>query len=302
MKNFVHALRALAVMACLPLAGCAGVPFGTSATPYPRVVAEHHRGIVFDSVHALALDVYRPVQAAHAPVVVFFHGGSWMRGERGRYRFVGRALAAHGIVTVIPDYRKIPAAPFDAQMQDAAHAVAWAHAHAAEFGGDAGDLFVMGHSSGGHIAALLATDPRRLAREGLRPRDLAGFIGLAGVYVFLARDAADPEMLAVFGHTPETQRNVEPVWFVHGAEPPMLLLQGVADTEVNSANSRALEEAVGSMHEEADLKLYPGVGHGGLLLAITWPLNVDTPVLNDILAFIRAHPHAIDANPSADAP
>lgn len=282
----------LLACACLAIAGCEATLFaGLNATDQHRGIAERH-GVVFDAEHALALDVYAPAQANHAPVVVFFYGGDWARGERAWYRFVGSALAAEGVVVVIPDYRKVPKVALDGFMSDAAEAVAWTHAHAGEFGGAANDIFVMGHSAGGQIAALLATDPEWLAASGMHPRDLAGFIGLAGCYDFVPVPDDDEDMIAAFGHTPEAQRRGQPVSFVQGNEPPMLLLQGVDDREVVPTNAISLTRAMDARHEDVTLKLYPDVGHGAVLFALSRPMRGDAPTLSDMLAFIHAHPAA----------
>ncbi len=282
---------ALSLLALLPLlGGCEGMLFAGLNTTNARSGIEQRRNITFDPLRHLALDVYRPRQAAHAPVVVFFHGGSWVQGRRQWYRFVGTALAAQGVIAVIPDYRKYPQVKLDGFMQDAAQAVAWAREHAAALGGDPADLFVMGHSSGGHIAALLATDPEWLAAVGMRPRELAGFIGLAGVYDFVPIPAYETDMLAMFGHDPEQQLRAEPVHYVQGQEPPMLLLHGTTDREVDPSNSRSLARAMQARHEDVELRLYPGVGHSPLLFAMSRPLHGHAPTLQDILAFIRAHP------------
>jgi len=291
-------LLILLAAAAFLLAGCQSVLFASLNSTNPRSDVELRRGIVFDPAHRLELDVYRPAHADHAPVVVFFYGGSWVRGERAWYRFVGAALAARGVVAMIPDYRKLPDVALAGFMADAALAVAWARAHAAEFGGDAQDVFVMGHSAGGHIAGLLATDPQWLAADGLAPRDLAGFIGLAGVYTFLPDDADDDDMLAVFGNDGDGQERAAPLHYVRGDEPPMLLLHGTDDHEVDPDNSRALAAAMQAAHEEADLKLYPDVGHSTLLFSMAQPLRSRAPTLEDVVAFIRAHPHAADARPA----
>src|SRR3954470_20552310 len=124
-------------------AGCKPVLFGTVG-----VLGGHgalrHTDIEFDATHALRLDVYAPPGATAAPVVVFFYGGAWINGERAWYRYAGEALSRHGIVVVIPDYRKSPQAKFPVFMDDAALAVAWARAHAAAYGGDPRHLFLMG--------------------------------------------------------------------------------------------------------------------------------------------------------------
>jgi acetyl esterase/lipase len=106
------------------------------------------------------LDIYVPEKlTASAPVVVFFYGGGWESGSKEMYRFIGYALAAQGLVVVIPDYRLHPDVEFPAFMNDAAEAVEWAHVNAARLGGDPDRLFLMGHSAGAQIATLLSMDP-----------------------------------------------------------------------------------------------------------------------------------------------
>ena len=143
--------------------------------------------------------------AAPAPVLVFFYGGGWTSGSKETYRFVGAALAARGVLVVIPDYRLYPAVRFPAFMNDAAAAVGWAHANAARFGGDAHRLFLMGHSAGGQIAVLLALDPGYLQSVDLASgRDICGVIGLAAPYDFQTVEGAD--MTGIFGPEKEWQR------------------------------------------------------------------------------------------------
>ncbi len=285
-------LMPLLACSCLLLSGCEGTLFaGLNATDQHHGIVERH-DVVFDATHELALDVYAPAHAEHAPVVVFFYGGDWARGQRAWYRFVGTALAAEGVVTVVPDYRKVPQVSLDGFMSDAAEAVAWTRAHASEFGAAADDIFVMGHSAGGQIAALLATDPEWLAASGMRPRDLAGFIGLAGCYDFVPVPDDDKDMIAAFGDTPEAQRRGEPVSYVSGSEPPMLLLQGEDDHEVTPSNAISLSRAMNAQHEDVTMKLYPDTGHEGVLFALSRPMRSDAATLPDVLAFIHTHPSA----------
>lgn len=290
LSRIARALLLSGVALLLP--GCEATLFaGLNATDARKDIVEQH-GLVFDATRTLALDVYAPTHAEHAPVVVFFYGGTWVRGERAWYRFVGTTLAAHGVIAVIPDYRKYPQVELDGFMQDAAEAVAWTHTHAAEIGGSPDDIFVMGHSAGGQIAALLATDPQWLGSHGLKPADLAGFIGLAGCYDFVPVPQDDPIMLGVFGSTPEQQRRGQPVSYVRGAEPPMLLLQGTDDSEVEPSNAISLYRATQAAHGDSTLRTYPGVGHEALLFSLSRPLRNGAPALGDILAFIASHPHA----------
>ena len=109
-------------------------------------------------------------------------------------------------------------------VDDAARAVRWAYDHAGEFNGDSHKLFLMGHSAGAHIAALLATDVRYLAEVNLRPHDLSGFIGLAGPYDFAPTQ--DPDLTPIFGDTDAEQELAQPVNFVRGDGPPAVAARG----------------------------------------------------------------------------
>jgi acetyl esterase/lipase len=270
-------------LAILALGGCADLFFaGVDKLEYAGDVNERDT-IVFDAGHGLALDAYAPANAQDDPVVVFFYGGSWSEGRRHWYRYVGDALADNGVVVLIPDYRKYPDVRFPAFMHDAARAVAWAREHAIEFGGDPKRIFVMGHSAGGQIAALLACDKRYLTNVGMKPRDLAGMIGVAGAYAFLPFVEDEPE---IFGDDAKGRYDSQPINFVDGDEPPMLLLQGTDDDEVPPHNAEAMAERAQAMDGTATLELYPDVGHNGILLALARGHAAHVPTLADILAFI----------------
>lgn len=281
-------LRALATaLASLTIASCAQIWYATvgSADSVHNLAVKH--GIVFDAAHGLKLDVYAPHDAAQAPVVVFFYGGSWEEGRRRWYRYVGEALASQGLIAVLPDYRKFPDVRFPAFMTDAANATKWTFAHAEEFGGNPRRIFVMGHSAGGHIAALLACDKRYLAEVELKPRDLAGMIGLAGAYAFLPYqdDEAD-----IFGDDAEGRYDSQPINFVDGDEPPMLLLQGLDDDEVPPNNAEVMAERAQAMNGTAVLKLYPDIDHSDLLLALARGRKGKPPAMRDILDFVAKPP------------
>lgn len=267
------------------LTGCQAVLFRSlnATTGKTEVVVE--REVVFDAAHQLALDVYRPRDAHNAPVVVFFYGGSWKSGKRQWYQWAGEALAQRGLVVVIPDYRLWPKVRLDGFMQDAACAVAWTHAHAGDYGADPASLFVMGHSAGAHIGALLATDAHWLNAVGMQPRDLSGFIGLAGPYDFLPLQEAD--FIDMFGSTHEAQLRSQPVHYVDGDEPPMLLMQGTTDKMVWPRNAQSLAAALQHEGEPVELKMYPDIGHTAILLALSRPFRSKAPALDDTVHFIQ---------------
>ncbi len=279
-----RALALALLLAATVLAGCRGTFFGAInagvRTPEPV------ESVVYSPAHALSLDVYRPAAASRgAPVVVFFYGGSWRGGRRGDYAFVGKALARSGVLAVVADYRTWPTGRFPDFAYDGAEALRWAHDHAVEHGGDPGALFVAGHSAGAHIAVLLATDPRYLVSVGLVPHDLAGAIGIAGPYDFLP--ITDPDLVDVFGADTSAWPSTQPVNFVDGNEPPVLLLHGLADRVVLPANSASLEASLRAHGASVTYLTYPGIGHFRIALALRYPRLA--PTLADMLAFIREH-------------
>ena len=242
------------------------------------------------------LDVYTPAGAKDAPVVVFFYGGSWQEGDKAMYRFVGAALAAHGIVTIIPDYHVYPDVRFPTFLQDAALAVAWSKHDAQNFGGDPDRLVLMGHSAGAYIAAMLALNPTYLGAAGLNPRrDISGFIGLAGPYDFLPLH--DPVIKIIFGPSDELA-GTQPINFVTPGAPPAFLAAGLRDTTVEPQNSMRLAARLRAAGDTVQERYYPRLDHRLIIGTIAPPLGFLAPVLPDCLAFID---HLTDAQPFRSA-
>jgi acetyl esterase/lipase len=128
------------------------------------------------------LDLYLPDRVAF-PVVVFAHGGGWVSGDKVFYGHLGHFFAKHGVGAVLVNYRLSPRVRFPAPAQDLARAFAWTAQHVPAYGGDADRLFLCGHSAGGHLASLLATDEGYLRAECLSLEHVRGVIPISGVYV-----------------------------------------------------------------------------------------------------------------------
>ena len=256
------------------------------------------KGLAYGSGPRQRLDVYAPRGGCGRPlpVVVFFYGGSWNSGTRAGYAFVGRALAAQGFVTVVPDYRLIPEIRYPSFVEDSAAAVRWVTAHAANYCGDGGSVVLMGHSAGAYIAAMLSVDPRWL---GDTRKAVKGFVGLAGPYDFTPFDVDASR--AAFGqaaHPAETQ----PVNWAGPGDPPTLLLYGEDDTVVRPRNSEALAARLLAGGVVVDQRAYRKLGHVGILLALARPFRGRAPVLDDVSAFVRQSAKQNRNGPSRDPP
>lgn len=266
-------------MLALWLSGCEATVFRfvNRGLPPPSLT------VAFAPDVGLSMDVYRPtsVGAKPAPVVVFFYGGSWRRGAREQYKFVGQRLAENGVLAVVADYRTYPQAKFPAFMDDAARAVRRVHDDAASWGGDPRHLFIAGHSAGAQIAALLGTDARYLGRQGMKPAELAGVIGLSGPYDF----EVTGDLVDVFG-APSQWPLAQAVNFVDGDEPPFLLIHGKSDRVVEYVDSVELSERLRTHGVPATLDLLPDAGHITPLAGLYDP-NRTPAVLKDMLDFIH---------------
>jgi acetyl esterase/lipase len=241
------------------------------------------RSVVYAEGSRRTLDICRPRTAVAAPVVTFFYGDGWRSGYKELYRYVAKALARRGYVAILPDYRIYPEARFPDFIEDAALAIGWIKRNAGRFGGDPGQLFVMGHSAGAYIAAMLATDSSWLEPVGLVPgRDIAGLIGIAGPYDFLP--LRDETLKVIFGgaNRPETQ----PIFHVSAGAPPALLLTGSHDDVVDSGNATRFAARLRAADNDATVRTYSRVGHYIIVAAFAPLLTFLVPVRRDVEAFI----------------
>jgi acetyl esterase/lipase len=274
--------RPFTMLAFCALAGCSGTQVLNVFTPTSGY--RYAEGVVYDAEHRLKLDVYTPPRGTAAPVVIFFYGGRWEEGKPEDFRFVGQALASHGFVAVLPDYRHYPAVRFPVFVEDAARAVRWTADQIGRYGGDSKKLFLMGHSSGAHLAALLALDPEYLKAAGVDRARLRGMIGLAGPYDFLPLTAGD--LRDMFG-PPERYDLSQPITYVDGDNPPLLLLHGENDSTVGVHNTRNLAAAVERKGGQVESFIYPSMSHPWILATMAAPLRSQSDVLERVTEFVQ---------------
>ena len=241
------------------------------------------------------LDVYMPKAARDAPLAIFFYGGGWEDGAKADYRFAAMALARRGIVTMVPDYRLYPDVRFPDFIADGARAVRWARRNAIEFGADPGLLFLVGHSAGAYIAAMLTLERRWLDKDSMAA--LCGTVGMAGPYDFLP--LRSPTLKRIFAPAGGDLRTSQPVAYARGDAPPMLLTTGVADKTVNPDNSRKLAARIRALGGQADTRFYRRANHTTIVGAFSPLLRPLAPSLADTSAFIGARADAVRPRPGS---
>jgi acetyl esterase/lipase len=275
----------LAALAPAFLAGCS--PAGLLDAVVPRGSYVGRQGLPYGPDPRHRLDLFQPQGTLDGvPMVVFFYGGSWSRGDRADYRFVGEALASNGICALVADYRLSPQVRYPGFLADCALAVRWAFEHAGELGADPQGVYVMGHSAGAYNAAMLALDRRWLAAVRLSPQRLAGWIGLAGPYDFLP--IRNPDAQVAFGW-PATPSETQPIAHVSGSAPRALLLAASQDDSVDPQRSTVgLGRRLRAAGAPVQWRLFDHVSHMTLVAAMARPLSWLAPVLPEVLAFIAA--------------
>jgi acetyl esterase/lipase len=276
---------ALAVLiAAILVAGCSPVMVlnALAESDASRVMTD----IAYGDDPRQKLDLYIPTKPdAPFPVVVFFFGGSWNSGIRSDYRFVGEALASRGIMVVIADYRLYPQVRYPAFLDDSAQAAKWTLVNAKSHGGDPARIYVMGHSAGAYNAAMLALDPRWMAKAGASNQAFAGLIGLAGPYDFLPIE--NPDVRPVFFY-PDSPPDSQPILYVGQTSPRSFLAAAESDRLVDpERNTHQLAEKLTAAGVSVTYKRYPHLSHTTLIGAMARPLRWLAPVLDDVDTFIR---------------
>jgi len=244
MKTFVILGAGLATLPAFPFAQT--VAPGTELVRTLDIRYANTPGV---DAKSQSLDVYAPKHAKNAPVIIFIHGGGWRRGDKGSPA-VGSIPAAHfnkhGFVFVSINYRLTPAGQHPANIQDVAKAVAWVHDHIAEHGGDPARMFVVGHSAGGHLAALVAADDRWLKAEGKSLSILKGVVlldpaaydipGYLKQVASTGRQGMKQLYDNAFGDTDEARRDASPQAHLAPDKhiPPMLMFYTGSRMEANT--------------------------------------------------------------------
>jgi len=279
----------IVIFACVQalfLSACTSASFFVANFPQYFNEAKITANVAYGDKPIQNLDIYRPSIKGtdKRPVIVFFHGGRWTDGNKEQYKFVALNLADQGYVVVIPDYSKYPNVKFPTFVEDSAKAVSWTYKNIENYGGDPENVFLLGHSSGAHMAGLIAADPKYLAKYDLSRDIINAFVGLSGPYAF---EPDEPDLIDMFG-PPERYPLMRVPTYVDGQQPPMFLLHGAEDDLVVFKNAQKVEEAVKKYGGSIKLKLYPDMGHIDLVSAFAWVKKNDTSVPDDTTNFFDA--------------
>ena len=191
------------------------------------------------------LNIFIPKNVkGETPVLVFVHGGNWNSGSKETYNLLGRNFARKGIITVIPDYTLSPQANYDVMTKEIAASIKWVQANIKNYNGNVNQIYVTGHSAGGHLGALAVMNPK----YGIDEKSIAGIIlnDAAGLdmkkYLEKYPPTAKDDYLATWTNNPENWKEASPIYFLNKNTPPLLIYVGDKTyPSITVANDRFLE-------------------------------------------------------------
>ena len=257
------------------------------------------RDIPYATVHERqVLDVYAPTGAKDLPVVFWIHGGGWQTGDKSMVALKPKAFMDAGFVFVSINHRLLPTVDMGAITRDVASALGWVHKHIATHGGDPTRLLVMGHSSGGQLAALMCTDDRYARAEGFSLTMIKGCVPVDAdtfdipAIIEMAETRARVHHLPLptyghrqkFGDDPAKHRDFSAVTHVAGNKgiPPFLILH-IAGHPDTGAQARRLAAVL----QTAGISAKVFAGRETTHASINDNLGAaNDPVTNELFAFV----------------
>jgi acetyl esterase/lipase len=225
------------------------------------------------------LDVYHPANATKAPVLMLIHGGVWKQGHKRVFAEPARRFAESGLVVVCPNYRLSPAVKHPAHAEDIAKAFAVVAESATKWGGDPQKIVVAGHSAGGHLAALLATDDRFLKAHQRKASDIRGTVGISGVYAIRPTEG----FTHAFPADAESCRDASPMTHVNVNTCPMLLVHADRDLPFMKAAAEQFAETLKKAKRTVTVREIAGRDHHSIVSAMK---ESDDPLGKAIIEFV----------------
>jgi acetyl esterase/lipase len=237
------------------------------------------------------LDVYYPDNTGAAKdVMVFIHGGSWSQGHKGMYKRLGEILAEKGIVCAIINYRLAPEVMFSEMALDCASAVKWVYDTIVHYGGDRERIFLMGHSAGGHLCALITLNNEFFAKlkfdnpvKGCILNDAFGL----NIHTLLHEHQTPYNYLLhkVFTDDPNEWERGSPSNFIDGSRVPFLVLAGERTYPFIMLDNGMFAEKMEKAGRQLQWDVIKGKSHYQMIAQMDDP---DNPVYSSILDFMKS--------------
>ena len=196
-------------------------------------LTKHKLDVPYGSDFFQKLDIFLPdrVPERPVPVLLFFHGGAWKNGFKEWLGFMAPPLVSLPAIFISGNYRLAPTVRFPAPLDDCCDALAWVWKNVSAYGGDPNRIYVGGHSSGGHLVALLTLRPDLLTARGL-PNDCVKACFPLSAAFNLERKNSGPvrsQMLELLLEAGDDGAGATPLNYVGGNKVPFYVAWGTRD-------------------------------------------------------------------------
>ena len=218
-----------------------------------------------------AMDIYR-TSRPNAPIHLFIHGGAWQRGLAKDSAFAAELFARAGAHFVVPDFAWVQnvGGSLLTMADQVRRAVVWVHRNAATFGGDPDRLYISGHSSGGHLAAVTLTT--EWTRFGLPRNPFKGGVCCSGLFDLNAPRLSSRREYVAFDD--ETEASLSPIRHLDQIHCPLAVVYASLDSPEFQRQSREFAEALQKRGLPSQLVVGDKYNHFELIETLANPFGV----------------------------
>lgn len=159
----------------------------------------------------------------NVPVLLYVHGGGWVKGDRQRIYGLSDYANSRGYMLVAISYRPVPRTNIDGQVADVARAIAWTRSNIAKYGGNPKKIVIMGHSAGAHLVSMIGAQKKGGQLAGIIANDVQAYDMVAYASI---RGGIDGVYLQAFGSNPDNWVKWSPVTYVRRGSgfPPFMVM------------------------------------------------------------------------------
>ena len=242
-----------------------------------------------NAADSLRLNVFQPRKSKSSkslkPVIIFVHGGNWNSGNKNTYGFLGRNFAKNDLVTVIPSYTLSPNANFDTMATQIAEALQWVANNIETYGGNPEAIYLMGHSAGGHLIALISTHPKYVAEKsiikGVILNDAAGL----DMYSYLQKypPTTENNYMTTWTKDQSKWKQASPVYFLSEASPDFMIYVGLKTYPSITRQNKTFLEELNKFQPEVE-PIYLNKKHVPMMTQYFWPWSGR---YDEIMGFIK---------------
>ncbi|MBC7743951.1 MAG: alpha/beta hydrolase [Flavobacterium sp.] len=237
------------------------------------------------------LDIYYPEKTdGKKDVLVFIHGGSWNSGKKDTYWWLGRNFANKNIVEVNISYSISPDTQYPKMAADAASALKWVKNNIGKYGGNSNRIFVMGHSAGGHLAALINSDPQYFHDQNIQ-NPIYGVILNDGfgldMYEYLLKAEKNTQtagFMKTFDGGEEAWKKGSPLTYFDNINNPYLILVGEKTYPAIQIQSKRLYELLVAKRKPVFFKELKNKKHIGMISQMIFRRNKSYQIILDFMS------------------